>query len=91
MLCIEVIAQTKDNSPSEIGFMNITTWADSANTAETKIRKYIESIGWHLVSVERAHVVDEGEYGEAERNQIEETRNNPNAIILGTLHTYKTN
>ena len=78
-----------DNSSSEIGFVNITMWADSANTAEAKIQKYIESLGWHLVSVERAHIVGDGEYGEAELSQIEKTRNNPNAIILGTLHTIK--
>ena len=91
MLCIELIAQTQNNSSSKIGFMNITTWADSANSAEAKIQEYIESLGWHLVSVESAHIVGEGEYGEAVLNQIEKTRNNPNAIILGTFHTYKTN
>jgi hypothetical protein len=94
MLCIELIAQTgDDNSPSKIGFMNITTWADSKKTAEAKIQKYVESFGWHLVSVEKAHVVvnEDGKYGEVELDQIDRTRNNPNAIILGTFHTYKTN
>ena len=91
-LCVELIAQTgDDNAPSNIGFMNITTWADSEKTAEAKIQKYVESFGWHLVSVEKAHVVNEdGKYGEVELDQIERTRNNPNAIILGTFHTYKT-
>jgi hypothetical protein len=94
MLCIELIAQTgDDNSPSKIGFMNITTWADSKKTAEAKIQKYVESFGWHLVSVEKAHVVvnEDGKYGEVELDPIDRTRNNPNAIILGTFHTYKTN
>ncbi|HYU45123.1 MAG TPA: hypothetical protein VEK84_02970 [Terriglobales bacterium] len=92
MLCVELIGQTGDDNPSsEIGFMNITTWADSEKTAEAKIQKYVESFGWHLVSVEKAHVVNEdGKYGEVELEQIERTRNNPNAIILGTFHTYKT-
>ena len=36
-------------------------------------------------------VNDEREYGEVELDQIERTRHNPNAIILGTFHTYKTN
>ena len=92
MLCIELISQTgDDNSRSNIGYMNITTWADSEKTAEAKIQKYVESFGWHLVSVEKAHVVNEdGKYGEVELDQIERTRNNPNAIILGTFHTYKT-
>jgi hypothetical protein len=93
MVCIELIAQTGDDSlPSEIGFMNITTWADSHETAVGKIREYIESLSWHLVSVETAHVVNENrEYGEVELDQIERTRNNPDVIILGTFHTYKTN
>ena len=93
MVCLELVAQTGDeSSPSKIGFMNITTWADSNETAVGKVRGYIESLGWHLVSVEQAHMVnDEREYGEVELDQIERTRHNPNAIILGTFHTYKTN
>jgi hypothetical protein len=93
MVCTELIAKkADDNSPSEIGFMNVTTWADSHETAVRKIREYLESLNWHLVSVEKAHVVNEhGKYGEVELDQIERTRNNPNAIILGTFHTYETN
>ena len=71
--------------------MNITTWAESKNMAEAKIGKYLEWHGWHLVSVEKSHIVNENrKYGETESDQIERTRNNPNAIILGTFHTYKT-
>jgi hypothetical protein len=93
MICVELIAQTgHDSSPSNLGFMNITMWAGSGETAVGKIRQYIESLGWHLTSVEKAHVVNEdGKYGDVELDQIERTRNNPNAIILGTFHTYKTN
>jgi len=93
MVCIELTAQTgDDSSPWKVGFMNITTWADSHETAVGKIREYIQSVGWHLVSVEKAHVVNEdGVYGEVELDQIERTRNNSNAIIIGTFHTYKTN
>lgn len=93
MFCIELIAKTgDDDSPAEIGFMNVTTWADSQETAAGRIREYIDSLGWHLVVVESAHTVNEdGKYGDVELDQIERTRNNPNAIILGTFHTYKTN
>lgn len=93
MVCIELVAKAGSaDSSSEIGFMNITTWADSNEQAVGKIRKYLETLGWHLVSVEKAHVViEDGDYGGAELDQIERTRNNPNAIILGTFHTYKTN
>jgi cob(I)alamin adenosyltransferase len=92
MVLIELVAQTDESAPSKIGFMNITTWADSQETAGARIQKYLESLGWHLVSIEQAHIVDEDKnYGEVEIDMIERTRNNPNAIILGTFHTYKTN
>lgn len=92
MVLIELVAQTDERAPSEIGFMNVTTRADSPETAGVKIQNYLESLGWHLVSAEQAHVVDEErKYSEAELDQIEKTRTNPNAIILGTFHTYKTN
>ena len=90
MVCAELIASVEDDSRSKIGFMNITTWAASKTTAETKIQTYLQSLGWHFASVERSHVVNEnGHYGDKEWEQIERTRNNPDAIILGTFHTYK--
>ena len=91
MVCVEMVAQTREDSPSKIGLMNITTWAGSKDAAEGKVEKYLQSLGWHLVSVERSHIVSEDrEYGEVEWDQIERTRSNPDAIILGTFHTYKT-
>ncbi len=91
MVCAELVAKAGDDSPARIGFMNVTTWANSKAGAEAKIRKYLQSLGWHLVSVERSHVVNEnGHYGETELDQIGRTHDNPNAIILGTFHTYKT-
>jgi hypothetical protein len=91
MVLVELSGQLSENTPPEIGFMNVTTWADSQETASAKIHAYLESLGWHLVSIEQAHVIDEErEYGEVEIDMIERTRNNPNAIILGTFHTYKT-
>lgn len=77
---------------SDVGFMNVTTWADSKEAASTKIRRYLESFGWNMISVEQANVVeDEGVYGEDIADMIERTRGNAKAIILGTFHTYKTN
>ena len=68
--------------------MNITTWAESSKTAKVKIERYLESFGWHLVSVEKVDIIDEDyEYGEDVSNMIERTRSNPNAIILATFHT----
>jgi hypothetical protein len=67
MVSAELVAKTEDNSPAKIGFMNITTWADSKGRAEAKIQKYLQSRGWRLVSVEKSHIVSEtGQYGEME-------------------------
>lgn len=93
LVLTEIVAQTGElSSRSEIGFMNITTWADSKEKASAKIQKYLESFGWHLISVEEANVIDGGTaYGEEVADMIGRTRVNPDAIILGTFHTYKTN
>ena len=92
LVLIEVVAQTGTPPEPEIGFMNVTTWADSKVTASAKIGQYLESFGWHLVSVEKASVIDEdAECDEVLRDMIERTSTNQNAIILGTFHTYKTN
>jgi hypothetical protein len=93
LILTEVIGDSQhSSSDSKIGFMNITTWADSKESASEKIRLYIESFGWHLVSVEKADLIDEtSSYGEDVSEMIDRTRTNLNAIILGTFHTYKTN
>jgi hypothetical protein len=92
LVLVEIVAET-DNSPgSEVGFMNITTWADSRDAASSKIEHYLNSFGWHVVLVDRAEIIDEEtEYGDEVVDMIDRTRNNPSAIILGTFHTYKTN
>jgi hypothetical protein len=93
LVLTEIIADTGDKpSPSKIGFMNVTTWADSKEAATAKIQQYLASFGWHLISVENANVIDESAiYGEDVAGMIDRTRSNPDAIILGTFHTYKTN
>jgi hypothetical protein len=92
LVVAEVIADTEGSSGSRIGFMNITTWAGSRGAASSKIEKYLNSFGWNLVLVEKAEVIDEeSEFGDEVAGMVERTRSNPNAIILGTFHTYKTN
>jgi hypothetical protein len=93
LVLTEIVAQTGDPPRvSEVGFMNVTTWAESKEAAGRKIGQYLESCGWHLVSVEEANVVeDEGVYGDDVADMIQRTRCNPKAIILGTFHTYETN
>jgi hypothetical protein len=72
------------------GFLIVTTWADSLDTAQEKLSRYLESFKWHLISIEDAHPIDENQdYGEEIAEMIERARNNPDAIILGTFHSYK--
>jgi hypothetical protein len=89
LVLIEMIGPA-DTSASEIGFMNITTWAESAELAELKIKEYLGSFGAALVGVEKAEAIDETDVVKDEdlAEMIEKTRSNPDAIILGTFHTY---
>ena len=48
LVLAEIIADSYGSSGSKIGFMNIATWADSKESASSKIEKYIASFGWHL-------------------------------------------
>ena len=92
LVLAEIVADPDGSSGSKIGFMNITTWADSKESASSKIEKYLASFGWHLVLVDKADVIDEEcEFGDEVAEMVERARNNSNAIILGTFHAYKTN
>jgi hypothetical protein len=92
-LVAEVFVERGD-MPSDLtkGFMNVTTWATSAESAREKLAKYIERFNWRIISVEDAHPIDDSEeYDEQMEDMIARTRTNPNAIILGTFHGYKEN
>jgi hypothetical protein len=72
------------------GFLIVTTWADSLETARQKLSRYLESYKWHLISIEDAHPIDETlDYGEEIDDMIARTVRDGNAIILGTFHSYK--
>jgi hypothetical protein len=93
-LVAEILVQPGD-MPTGLtkGFMNVTTWADSAESAAQKLSGYIKRFNWHVISIEEARIV--GEDDEFADEQLEDmvakTRSNPDAIILGTFHGYKTN
>lgn len=92
LVLAEIIAETDKSTGSEIGFMNITTWADSREEASAKIEQYLTTVGWHLVQIDQADIIDEdAQYSIVLTDMIDRTRNSPNAIILGTFHTYKSN
>jgi hypothetical protein len=73
----------------EPAFTVVTTWASSLDEYSQKCKRMLESYGWNLLGVERAGPVPEdSEYDEEVEDMLERTRNNPNAIIYGTFHTY---
>jgi len=70
-------------------FTVVTTWASSSDEYAQKCRRMLEGYGWNLLGVEKAEPVPEdAEYSEEVEDMLERTRNNPNAIIYGTFHTY---
>jgi hypothetical protein len=86
LVVAEIVAKSEGSSQSEIGFMNITTWADSKEAASLKIGRYLNSFGWNMVEVDRADVIDEDcLYGDEVADMIDRTRNKRNAIILGDV------
>jgi hypothetical protein len=93
-LRVEILVEPED-MPSGLtkGFMNVTTWADSAETAKEKLTRYIERFNWHVMSVEDARPVADDDVFEDDQmaDMIARTQANPNAIILGTFHGYKEN
>jgi hypothetical protein len=79
-------------SGSTSAFVNVTTWADSIEAIREKLSFYLERYNWHLISIEKANPIDEShDYGDEIEDMIERTRTNPQAIILGTFHSYKVN
>ena len=93
-LVAEVLVKPGD-MPSGLtkGFMNVTTWADSADSATEKLARYIERFKWHVVGIEDARPIADDEEFENEQmeDMVARTRTNPKAIILGTFHGYKEN
>ena len=90
----EITVQPEDfPDGATIGFMNIITWADSAEAAREKIASHFQRFDWQIVGVEEAIVpspdftTDDDEFHEL----IERARKNPDAILCGTFHSYKVN
>jgi hypothetical protein len=93
MVTSEVLVQPGDlPSGYTKAFVNVTTWADSLETATEKVSRYLETFNWHSISIEEAHPIDENrDYVEEVEDMIERTRNNRSAIILGRFFSYKVN
>jgi hypothetical protein len=75
------------------GFMNILIWAESAEAAQQKIATYFKGFDWHIVEVLEANLLraDFVADNEEVQDRIDRARNNPEAIVCGTFHSYKVN
>ena len=93
-LVAEILVEPGDMSSGLTkGFVNVTTWAYSADSAREKLAQYIKRFNWHVIGIEDARPVGDDEEYEDEQmeDMIARTRTNPKAIILGTFHGYKEN
>jgi len=73
----------------ERAFTVVTTWASNSEEFRQKCNRMLESYGWKLLGVEKAHPIpDEAVFSDEVEDMLERTKGNPNAIIYGTFHTY---
>jgi hypothetical protein len=72
------------------GFMNVVTWASSDQSAKEKLAAYLSRFKWKLLGVEESVPIGPGYVAsDSEINElVDKARGNPNAIILGTMHSY---
>jgi hypothetical protein len=74
------------------GFMNVITWADSADHAREKIETYFARFNWNLIEVQGARVVDVSLTFKDEYNDmVESARLDQTAILCGTFHGFRAN
>lgn len=72
------------------GFMNVVTWATSDQSAKTKLADYLDTFKWKLLGVEESGPTGSEYPSGSELNDLtEKAKGNPDAIILGTFHSYK--
>jgi len=76
----------------ETAFTNFVTWAESVETFTNKVQTVCTHNGWELLSLERAAPFDpQLSYCEEIEDIVESARDNPDACIHGTFHTYPVN
>lgn len=72
------------------GFINVVAWGDSDQSAKEKLSSYLETFNWKLLGVEESWPVDfTSTYGPEVQDLINRAKNNHDAIILGTFHSYR--
>ncbi len=89
----EIRVQPDDFPTGETnGFINVITWAESAEHACERLANYIDSFDWQIVEVDSVVPVNDLIQCSSEmEDMICRAQNNPLAIILGTFHSYKLN
>jgi hypothetical protein len=87
----EIVVERGDlPSGNTNAFVNVVTWADSSSHVEQKVRQYLESYEWSLVSIEDAHPFDEARsYSDKVLDTVEQAKNNPQACIIVEAFSYK--
>jgi hypothetical protein len=72
------------------GFMNVVTWASSEQSAREKLTTYLSTFNWKMLGVEGSEPIDsENVVPKSEIVELaEKAKENPNAIVLGTFHSY---
>ncbi|MGD0628521.1 MAG: hypothetical protein ABR987_04170 [Terracidiphilus sp.] len=72
------------------GFMNVVTWASTDQLARGKLTAYLATLNWKLLGVEESFPMDPiYAASDSEVNElVDMARGNPNAIVLGTMHSY---
>ena len=90
----EITVEPQDfPSGDTVGFINIITWADSADSKRIKIEAYFATFNWHIIEIQESapirenFIYDNNEFAE----MIERARINCDAIICGNFHTFKVN
>jgi len=71
------------------GFMNVVTWATSDESAKAKLAAYLSTFNWKLLGVAYSGSIDSEYASDSELTELtDRARENPNAIVLGTFHSY---
>ncbi len=79
-------------SGDTLGFINVITWAVTPELACKKLSDYLATFNWHMVELDSVcRVEDLVECSDEMEDMIGRASTNPEAIILGTFHSYKTN
>ena len=80
------------DSARTVAFTNVVTWGETSEDALARIRNCFTEYQWTFIGCEQIDPVNpEKDYGDSLNDLIDRAKDNPNALIYGTFHTYKPN